>query len=444
MRGTTVSFFILLYCLYVGMASAYAQAPLRERQFVYGANAYGPGRYDGVFFPLAVDTMYLLADEVNIVSARYTLVYFWPITNEYRTDWDALNQDVPGMLEVLRDGRLVQALERTTYVIQYPRGQDGGQVRLYVGAEAEKRYAAFEAARQAFREAVWEHARLQSEYTVALERVIVRRARGERAPLPKPPRLPEPFRLYSTAVHQGFPIRLPPGHYDLQLRLPDGQILPQSRRRLVVFAARRAGIGYTVVPQARWTTPERSDAPGQAVYARPGVALYLQPFLAQEYNELYWTRRGNPQSLVGSEDRWIWISAGGISARELEIRSPSGLHRSVTRRPYRVRQLAGSGLGYEVVEHRPAGPGERPRDPDFEGYELRSDPGAGTLIVRLLGADGAPLPGSERTVRTVRSDNAWRLWLVPLAPWLAAVIGLWRRRRGDRANRAADKGLINT
>ena len=442
MKRTAVSLFVLLYCLCAGAASAAAQVPPRDRQFVYGANAYALGRYDGVFYPLSVDTIYLLADEMNVVSARYTLVYFWPITNEYRADWDALNQDVPGTLEVLRGGRLVQVLERTPYVIQYPQGLDGGTVRLYLGTEAETRYAAFEAARQAFREAVWEHARRQSEHTVALERAIARRARGEPVPRPEPPQPPAPFRLYSTTVNQGFPIRLPRGEYHLQLRLPDGKILPESRRRLVVFAARREGIGYMVVPQARWTTPERSDVPGEALYTRPGVALYLQPFLAQEHNELYWTRRGDPQSQVGSEDRKIWISAGGISARELEIRSPGGQHRRVQRRPYRVQQLAGSGLGYEVVEHRPVGPGERQRAPDFEGYELRSDPGVGPLVVRLLGADGAPLPGSERTVRTVRSDDAWRLWLVPLAPWPVALVGLWRRRRGHRGDRAAGLGDV--
>ncbi len=437
MRAGTTTLFVLLWCLVAGGASVHAQAPLREREFVYGVNAYAPGRYDGVFYPRSVDTIYLLADEPNVVSARRTLVYFWPVTNEYRADWDALNEDVPGRLEVLRGGRLVQTLERTRYVIQYPRGLDGGEVRLHVGDEAQQQYAAFDAARTAFREAVWEHARRQSEYTVALEKAIASRARGEPGSLPTPPQPPEPFRLYSTTVNQGFLIRLPSGQYHLQLRLPNGQILPESRRRLAVFAARREGIGYSVVPQARWTTPERSDATGEALYTRPGVTLYLQPFLAREYNELHWTRRGNPQSQVGSEDRWIWIPAGTISARELEVRSSDGLLRRVERRPYRVQQLAGSALGYEVVEHRPPGPGERPRGPDFEGYEVRPDPGAGPLTVRLLARDGALLSGSERMVRTVRGDNSWRLWLVPLVPWPLALYGLWRRRRRRREGHPA-------
>ncbi|MGQ0550620.1 MAG: hypothetical protein ACT4PY_13235 [Armatimonadota bacterium] len=429
MRPRAIIFLVVLWFLFAGIAGVHAQAPPRERQFVYGVNAYAPGRYDGVFYPLSIGTIYLLADEPNVVSARHTLVYFWPITNEYRADWDALNEDVPGRLEVLRSGRLVQTLNRTRYVIQYPRGLDGGEVRLYVNDEAQQRYAAFEAARTAFRESVWKHARRQSDFTIALEKAIASRARGKPVSLPTPPNPPEPLRQYSTTVNQGFLVRLPAGQYQVHVRLQDGQILPESRRSLIVFAARREGIGYSVVPQARWTTPERSDAREEALYTRPGVTLYLQPFLAREYNELYWTRRGNPQSLAGSENRWIWIPAGAISPGQLEIRSSRSILRRVDRRPYRVQQTAGSALGYEVVEYRPPGPGERPRDPDFEGYELRSDPGTSPLAVRLLGADGAHLPGSERTIRSVRNDSAWRLWLVPLAPWPAALFGLWRRRR---------------
>lgn len=74
----------------------------RERQFVYGLNVFTATEYVSTFAPASIDTIYVLADHVGVLDPKFTEVYFWPITNDYRADWTALNELVPGTLEVLR------------------------------------------------------------------------------------------------------------------------------------------------------------------------------------------------------------------------------------------------------------------------------------------------------------------------------------------------------
>ena len=422
-------------------ASAAAQGPSKERQFVYGVNAFDGQGFVGTFYPQHVGTLYLMADVPNVVAPRYTLVYFWPITNEYRADWDELNEAVQGTLEVLRDGQVIQRLEQTRYVIQYPNGLDQPPL-LYVGEEAEARYARFREARQAYRDRLEEYTQARLAYQEALERAMQDRAQGKEVTLPEPPQEPEPFVFFSTPVNDGFVLSLPAGVYRIQVRLPDGTVLPESRRRLVAFSHRREGIGYTVIPQRRWTMPEQADDPARVIYVRPDTVMYLQPFVAREYNELYFTRLSRPQSTAGSEARWVWNYLAPREEAYLEVQTGGEVVR-VERKPYRVRQLPGPALGYEVLEYAPDDPEVRGRSPDFWGYPLQVEPGTTTYRIRLVDEAGREIPGSARQVRVLFTANAWMLFLIPVIP-LTFGLGLiaWRRERNYQAKRKAAAQLV--
>src|SRR5439155_802258 len=142
-----------LVLVLLGAGIARAQVPVKERQFVYGINAFAWEGYAGSLSARPAHTIYVLAGHRSIVSARETLVYFWPITGEYRADWSGLNASVAGALEVFQAGRAVTVLPRQSYVIQYPNGPDSGPAVLYVGEEAEHRYRAFLEARDRYRDA---------------------------------------------------------------------------------------------------------------------------------------------------------------------------------------------------------------------------------------------------------------------------------------------------
>ena len=178
MRKATLCLPVALLLSILLAAAALAQVPVKERRFVYGVNAFTGRDYVGTFYPPTVNTLYLLGDRCSIVSPRYTLLYFWPITNEYKADWDGLNETVTGTLEILRRGKLLHSLSQTKYVIQHPRGLDAGEVHLYIGREAEAQYQEFQRQRQAYRDRVWEYYEATRKYQEQLEEELAKGERG--------------------------------------------------------------------------------------------------------------------------------------------------------------------------------------------------------------------------------------------------------------------------
>jgi hypothetical protein len=423
--GLLISF--LLSCLFV--TTMLAQAPEKKREFVYGVNVFTGQAYEGTFYPLTEPTLYLLADVTNIISPRHTLVYFWPVTNEYKADWDGLSETVEGTLEILKGNQLVHSLSQVKYIIQYPQGLNSGEVYVYTGPEAEAQYQEFDRQRQAYRDVVAEYYEASRNYRQLLsDRVAKGEAIDQIPPLPEEP---EPFLFFSTGVYDGFALELAPGNYTIRLRGEDGQIVPDSTRDLIVFSHQREGVGYTVVPQDKWTTPEQSDDPSQVLYARSGAVIYLQPFVEKEYNELYFTRLSQPQSTTGNRDRWIWLPLQPKEAQHLEILRGGQVVEQIAEKPYLVKQTSGSALGYEVLEQSQAeDERSRTRTPDFEGYEVRVEPGQSSFSLRLVDAEGNIISGSEREVRLVRTHYSAALYLVPVLPLLVGgALAIWRRTK---------------
>ncbi|MCD6058037.1 MAG: hypothetical protein K0Q89_1567, partial [Thermomicrobiales bacterium] len=113
--------------------STMAQTTDGERAFVYGINAAIPGNFVGTFAPPSADAIFLLADGTSVISPRFTEIYFWPITNEFRADWSALNEPVPGVLEVVSNGRLVAELTPTDYTILFSQEETTTTAELFLG-----------------------------------------------------------------------------------------------------------------------------------------------------------------------------------------------------------------------------------------------------------------------------------------------------------------------
>jgi hypothetical protein len=417
-----------LFCLTA--SAAHAQDPERKQAFVYGLTNYNGSVYTSALVPTSVDTVYLLADRENVVAPRLTLIYFWPITNEYLADWEKMNQLVDGVLEVYHDGRLANTISLSYYVIQYESNDAAGTVNLSTGADAQAKYATWQMLQDTYHTELATYYQALEDWDKQINALRQASPDGTIAPdkAPPQPQQPSSSTLVSTNLAQGYIFSLPAGSYDIQVKRSDGSIQPDSRKRLVMFAKQQTGIAYSVVPQSRWNVPEQSDEPDSVVYAVPGATLYFQAFQAGQYNDYEYSHMLDPQEQASQPGRGKWVSFGPTTQPQMRLQSGGQTVGTVGSEAFYVRQLPSSGLGYEVAPFDAATMAK----PTFEGYTINlSAPGA-DYEVELLDVNGAPLPGSQRHVIALYTDRAlWPYALSPL-PLLAGLGMLIARRRQAR------------
>ena len=417
-------------------SSARAQTTESERAFVYGINAAVPANFIGTFAPPSADAIFLLADGTSVISPRYTEIYFWPITNEYRADWSALNEPVPGVLEVVKDGRVVAELTPTDYTIHFKQEGTTTTGELFLGQAAVAAEADFRSRQAAFQKASSEYQQAEQAWLDAMADVNSRQKAGEIVEVPPEPVQPEPIGIFSNGLNSGFPIDLETGQYGIRLRGSDGTIVPKSERTVNIFAPRRTGVGYTIVPETRWTTPLESPAPSDVIFGAADSALYLEPHLAREYPARDWSLLQNPQRLSADNGGWEWVNGERLGGQQLEIIAGDKVadRRSLT--PYNVQQVPGSQLGYEVIAMDSSAP-ETPesRRPDFEAYPIDLQATGEQYQVRLASEQGEVVPDSIRQVRVPTSPPLSRLFVLPVVPLVAGALVISRRRRGVRTSR---------
>ncbi len=434
-RRSRWSLFILILVL-VTPALVFAQATDRQNTFVYGINAGIPDAVIGTFAPPAVDTIYLMSTETSILSPRITSVYYWPITNDYRASWNVMNEIVEGKLEIIRGLQTVETVEQSTYTIHFHRGQGStNKPALYIGADAEEARAQFEAEQLAFRDATlaYEEAR---QVWIATGREL---ARQGVAPddMPPGPEKPPPFNTFSTGLNSGFPIKLEPGNYRIQVRAADGTIVPKSEQRVVVFAPRRTAVGYEVVPEQRWTFPEESNELEGAILGAENTAVYLKPFLTREYPAISYSRLQNPQdATVTQAGEWTWVAGESIEDAMLERVSNGRLLEQIPLQAYTVKQTPGGEFGYDILEYDSNTPDITPRV-DFVGYRVPLTNGDPNFSIQLRSSDNSLLLGSNRAIRVASDNSPILLGAITLLPLLIGASILWWRQQ--QTSRIASK-----
>jgi hypothetical protein len=418
-----------LFLLFVVALPVSAQAPERREAFVWATTVFAGVQYESTFYPPESETLYLLADESHVLAPRSTLIYEWPITNRLLADWLARNELVDGTL-ILRDSRgQEERLAISEYVIQFDGEDPAETVALHAGTEAVVRYAAFDQARKAYTTALHAQFQLEQQYQAALTAAAQAATKGEKLPIPDgpPPPLP-PFTRYSTEVKRAFVLNLPVGDYTLWLERADGTVEPTSRKQLHVFAPRRYGVGYSVMPERRWTVPEQSNDPLNAIYARPGSTFYLQPFAEFEVNALAYGRMLDAQAAGLWADSYVWVHTTPYPSATLQLiraQQPAG---EVTNQPYFVRQLPGASLGYQIeafdlsetVDSAVEG------SPSFYGYAVAANE---AVHIQLTDGDGQVVPGSSREIQPIRAADRRAVYALSLLPLLiGGAVLLWRRR----------------
>lgn len=411
-RRWEVLILLLLFAAFCAVPAS-AQAPERVRQLVYYANVYQGSGWQGVLYPQSEDTIYMLAGETSTLAPRITMVYFWSLTQKYLPDWSMLDEAVDADLEVRRNGVVQTVLEMEAYVIQDPTGQQTpATTELYTGEEAAARFEVYTSA--------------LDEYWEASRAYLEKLSRGE---LAEPPAAP---RLFSTAVLSGFLIDLDAGEYQIQLIDSAGEPLPDSKKTLVIFEPRRTGVGYRIIPEARWTMPETSADPDQVIYLSGESRIFLQPHTAAEYNAFFYSKMLDPQAPAGGRSDWTWTLHAPLEAADLHL-SLSGEERNLASGDYTVRQTGTGALGYEIRAYDP----QVMDRISFSGFELQlSLPAGADANLWLESRAGDTIPSSQRLLRGVKEPTDWRILAPAALPLFVAGLLEIRRRRKMRKRSA--------
>jgi hypothetical protein len=412
---------LIIGFLLVLVSSAGAQ---EEFNFVYGTNHFSGEVYSSTFIPPSVDTFYLIANRTSMVASRYTRVYYWPLTNEMKPDWDDANIIVDGKLEVLQNNELVETIEMTDYVIQYDGLDKIGTLQLYLGEDAVAARQYFESIQAQYRDDLFAYFEEMEVYREAFQLALAELQAGNitEGEMPEPPDSQQDLTLFSTNLLVGFPVNLSEGTYTVQLRLPDGSVQQDSQKRLVVFSSIREGVGYKVIPEERWSAPEQSKEDNEIIYSLSGKRIYLQPFRQIEFNELYYARLNNPQDKQARRDRNVWVPFDNVRNAAMELNSKSkSLEMDIE--DYYVRQLTGSALGYEIVPHGP----DSDRDVTFSGFEIIVD--ESEIHIQLIDLEGNALPYSQREIRILQIENAPWIYALSILPLIGGLAAIFLRRR---------------
>ena len=444
LRGGGAAALVLL----LGAAGLAAQAPLREEQFVYSIVAFNGRDYAGTFARREADTIYLMADVDNFITARNALVYFWPITGEWKLDLSELDVPFEGTLELAGRGREPRRIGMTPYTYYNVRGEYelNWKVATEAAAEAVVQHsreliAAYYDAVQAFQRERALYEELLNELAgviTALRRegrdVTALVAELEKLQPPAQPEPPDHYVVPPSTIQQAFILNLPVGQYDIRFLTAAGEVMEGSERRIVTFARRRAeAVGLEVIPADKWTRPVESTSPASVLYVDGSTDLYVRPFYQQEYNDLFYEKlrrndaKGNPGLM-----KWVRIQqvpGAALAVSAGTARSRTAEPRMVQEEPFVVEQIPGGALGYRIMPFDPDG-AHQGREPALRAFHVPLSARQPVLHLRVHDRDGQMLRSSDRQVRLVTPPaNGWLPLLLAAVPLLALVAALALRSR---------------
>ncbi|HUX52291.1 MAG TPA: hypothetical protein VMW73_16000 [Spirochaetia bacterium] len=436
-----VAFAMIVLILGVGTV-LYADVPLREEQFIYSIVSFNGRDYGGTFVRQDSGTFYLMAGTDNFVSARKTLVYYWPITANYRVDTQTLNHQFDGTLHIRGNGVDIR-LRQEQYTYYNLRGTYELNWEVAKGQEAEKVFQDYQKMVTDYQNGLLEYQKELSDYQDSMNSLgaqIIRLSNQgkdvaklvEQLKALKQPREPaqasSKYAMPPTRLQHAFIVNLKPGLYKVEFLNPDGSTMEGSEKQLIVFAEHAANrVGYDVIPGDKWTRPESSTMPGSVLYIDGSTDLYLRPFFETEYNDLYYEKllsndaRGNPNATQ-------WVKLQQVPAARIAV-TGAGKTESVTEEDFRVQQLQGATLGYQIVPYVQSTTDPYAK-PDLIAYRIPI--ASGETVVHIAGraSDGAPLPGSRRQIRVIAAPGPESLLVVlALLPLMIMAIALRARSR---------------
>lgn len=405
--------------------------------FVYGTNHFDGNLISSTFIPPAITEMYLIADQINVLSARFTDVYYWPITNEYRADWNKANIVIEGELEIIKDGEIYDIVTIDYYVRQFDALDQQNTSRFFFGNEAIIAREEFELRQSQYRQDLFNYHQLMNEYRKEFQQALADLQAGliTEDQIPERPEAFDEFTLFSTELLRGFQLNLPSGRYSIQFRTSSGEVIPQSRKNLIVFSHLREGVGFKIIPEDRWTAPEFSQDNTEVIYTLRDKTFYLEPFLQKQYNQLYYVRMNNPQDTLARSDHTIWVAHRPAENVNLRINSAFGTVEQEMSQ-FNVQQLPGPRLGYEIIEFDP----EVMNQPTFRGFKFSVSGGYSRFTIVLIDSNNQIIPGGGRDIHVLFIERRNVLYLFPAIPVLIGIVIVVLRKKNVKNIKVSGAG----
>jgi hypothetical protein len=390
------------------------------------------------------DTIYLIANESNFLNVRKTLVYFWPITQEWKADYDTLNENfLDGKIELTDSSGKTEMMEPIRYTYYNTPGEYEINWQVFLGDAADEEYAKYQKMMDEYWKALDEYntKQMQAEFAFndLIDEIGKKREAGEDVTkliaeaqryteegVGDPPDRPG---YYVRPVDQAFHFKLAPGEYNIRFVTAAGEVMEGSEKKLVMHKKRRAnGVGYDVIPADKWTRPEVSQSPSSVLYVDGSTDLFLRPFFQDEFNDLFYNKtvrndaKGNPELMT-------WIKIQQVPKARIEMILPKNKTESLEEKPYYVEQLKGSALGYKIVPFDPEGK-HRDREPSLWAHHIPMSKDASVIKLRLQDKGGERLAGGERQIRGIYGSGALLLSLIlAFAPIVIMIVVLAIRAR---------------
>ncbi len=440
-----ISFYILSILILVMFAPGLlAQAPEMKENMIYAVGAFVGKDYTGTFVREEADTVYLIANESNFLNARKTLIYFWPITQEWKADYDTLNENfLNGKIEVTDSSGKTQIIEPVGYTYYNSPGEYEINWQVFLDAAADEEYAKYQKMMEDYWEALDEFNQKQMQAEIDFNALIAdlgkKREAGQDISelvadaqryadegIGDPPGRPG---YYVRPAEKAFHFNIDPGEYRIRFLTESGEVMEGSDKKVILHKKRREnGIGYDVIPADKWTRPEASQGPSSVLYIDGSTDLFLRPFFQDEFNDLLYSKtirndaKGNPELMT-------WVKIQQVPKPRIEMILPKNKTESLEEKPYYVEQIKGSALGYKIVPFDAEGK-HKDREPSLWAHYIPMGKDVSVIKLRLQDKAGEHLAGGERQIRVVSRSSTLLLSLIlAFVPLVVMIVVLVIRSR---------------
>lgn len=389
-----------------------------SEEVVYNLDLFNGKSYTpGVFSPLKANTIYIIANVNNVFSPEITKVYFWPVTGEYVADWFALDEYIGKTLEIIKDGKVIQSLEKQKYTLLYLEES----YILLVGEEASKIYQEY----KDLQEAVSQYWKDYMDYQQKLAEYERKKAEGEKnLKEPVPPEEPQRPAVEISEPLDAFIVNLKEGKYKIRGRDDKGEIIKGTEKDLVVFSGKVA-VGYQIVRKDNW--PARGDDPLETIYLAGKDVLYFTPVIEAGFDNSYYAKLLNPQVIGGVKGAWSWVYLWPVMEATLNISKDNRILQKEELLRYYVDLIPGYALGFNIVKYDEENPPEgSPTEIMAYRVELKEK---GGYRIKLVDSRGEVILGSEREIKMVRGENTAIIYIPALLSLPFGLFVFIRRRR---------------